>query len=199
MDWKTAGKKGLRGVVRIVFPFQAIIRSVELTRDQVDQHRANMGRLKAMWGEARATLQDEQVTPPNGQSFQQAIAHRAPEALSVAELYRFFLRRKRWALAFAFGFFLVNLVPLTSALAHHLVVRVLFSLAAIVVSSAVLFVIALGAELRLWQLRTQRLSVEEHGGLNDLMATPGWIWQVLDPEIRFKRSTQPNDQRGEGA
>ena len=199
MDWKTAGKKGLRGAIRIVFPFQAIIRSVELTREQVDQHRANMERLKAMWGEARTTLQDEQEAPSNGQSFQQAIADRTPDALSVAELYRFFLRRKRWALAFALGFILLNLVQLSSALAHHLMARFLFSLAAIVVSSAVLFVIALGAELRLWQLRTQRLSAEEHGGLNDLMATPGWIWQVLDPEIRFKRATPPNDQRGEGA
>lgn len=198
MDWKAAGKKGLRGAVRIVFPFRAIIRSVELTRDQVDQHRENMERLKAMWGEARATLHDEQA-PSNGQSFQQAIAQRKPDALSVAELYRFFLRRKRWALAFGLGFFLLNLVPLTSALAHHLVVRVLFSIAAIVVSCAVLFVIALGAELRLWQLRTQRLSAEEHGGLNDLMATPGWVWQVLDPELRFKRATPPNDHRGEGA
>ncbi|AXQ51004.1 hypothetical protein DZC31_30300 (plasmid) [Stenotrophomonas rhizophila] len=65
----------------------------------------------------------------------------------------------------------------------------------LLVSQPAFFLAALGAQLRLWQLKTKRLSVEERGGVRDFMADyPDWFWQLINPEMSMKRSS--NYERG---
>jgi hypothetical protein len=56
----------------------------------------------------------------------------------------------------------------------------------------VFFMVALSAQLRLWQLRTRRLSQTEKGSLQDFISEiRGWWWTVLNPELSRKKGAQP--------
>ena len=65
-------------------------------------------------------------------------------------------------------------------------------LLSIATAMPLLFAMALSAQLRLWQLKTQRLSKEEKGGLKDFIReNRNWFRQLLDPEYGHGKGGRP--------
>jgi hypothetical protein len=174
---KFALKGAGRAVLRILFPFLAIGRTLALSRDAVLGHKerlGHIGRLAARAGR-RQPLSEQAIK--GEQSFEEAIRDRSPGAASVPELYRYFLLQKRIILATGAVFCAVGL--------HAVAQGAWLGIATVISGAPLSFVLALNAQLRLWQLRTRRLSKAERGGLLDFIReTDRWAANVLDPEIR---------------
>ena len=117
---------------------------------------------------------------------------RSQNALSQPELYRYFLRRKRTALGAAVFFVLLSLYGVLGSIWYDNTRGIVLGVVSLVVSQPVFFMVALGAQLRLWQLRTRRLSKEEKGGLRDFTReVKGWWWMTLDPEFGQRKGEVP--------
>ncbi|UUZ48503.1 hypothetical protein LP420_38145 [Massilia sp. B-10] len=109
---------------------------------------------------------------------------RPQDAPSTAALQRRFLRQKRLAIATCGA-----VVGLSGwALANGS----LLAIATLLAAPPLFFMTALSAQLRLWQLRTRRLSKEERGGLRDFIGERRrWYLEVLNPELGKQAGEQP--------
>ena len=170
--------------LKIFLPFSAIRQTAELARREAGRTRANLIVLKELGKSARDAVAGPSSAESRDETFDEAMARRRPDAMSAAQLRRHFLRRKRIAL-FAAALFLAV------ALAQVIVGAWLHSIRAVVLGAVcglsfqpMFFVIALGAQLRIWQLETHRLSASERGGLKDFRhECPGWWRLTLNPEF----------------
>ncbi len=201
MDLKNAAKAGAKGTIwtlwNVIFPLSAVKRTVALTRREIDRNKENFQYLKELSARAKHTLEagegNEQGGP--GRTFEEAMASRSADAPSIVQLYRSFLLRKRWALSIGALFAVSGLYAVVGGLVLGHYKDVLLGGLSLLVSQPAFFLAALGAQLRLWQLKTKRLSVEERGGVRDFMADyPDWFWQLINPEMSMKRSS--NYERG---
>lgn len=181
--------------MHIILPFWSMRQTIRLAKKEASKTKENWAAIKEMSAEAKKALFDgsnpeaEKVTRLS--SFEDAMSNRKPGAMSQDELYLYFLRRKRAAMLAGGLFWLFGLIGLGGGLIDGSARAVIQSALSLVSSSALLFVLALSAQLRLWQLETRRLSVEEKGGLQDYMReNPSWIRQTLSPQYRSKKGAR---------
>jgi len=171
--------------LKILFPFSAMRQSAELARREFDRTRANLVVLKDLGKSARDAVTGTEAERSRDESFDEAMARRSPDAMDTAELRKHFLRRKRIAIFAAALFIASAIVQVTLGVLSHSKLSVALGVVCGLGGQPLFFVIALGAQLRLWQLRTHRLSANERGGLNDFMREcPDWWLATLNPEFR---------------
>ena len=178
-----------RVALRLLLPFAAMRSTVALAKNELERTKEGLAALKNLGDEARKTLLDgiKGKESARNDSFDAAMSNRSKNALTQDELFRYFLRRKRAALGAAAFFALVSLFGITSGMWYGHWMGIASSLISLIASQPVFFMIALGAQLRLWQLRMHRLSREEKGGLQDFMReVKGWWWVTLNPEFGYK-------------
>lgn len=181
--------EGAKGVAKaagtvLALPWRALKANLAQLRRARETHRDNIVYIRDLFDQARNKARHATTEEPvtGAASFRDAMDKRAPGAPSVAQLKKRFLRQKRLALGTCLAFVVLSLV----AIAHGN----LLGIATLLSCLPLFFMAALSAQLRLWQLRTERLSKEEGGGLHDFIRTrPGWFLEVLDPE--FKRNGAP--------
>ena len=177
---------------RVLLPFSAMKRTVVLAKKEVERTKKSLGALKELSDEARKTIV-EGIKGPKEQrndSFADAMSRRSRSALSEEELYRYFLGKKRIAIGTAAFFALMGLFGVLGGIWFGHSRGIALGAISLVASQPVFLMVALGAQLRLWQLRTHRLSKEEKGGLEDFMReVKGWWWVTLDPEFGRKGGT----------
>lgn len=184
MNAKETGKKAAHVALRLVWPGAAIKRTIQNTKKLQEQHERNIIHIKEMFQEVRNNTRSE---PPEEArkdlSFEETMNSREPGSPSIPALYDHFLLKKRLALAVSVAFIAMAIYALANG--------TWLGLAPLLGSPPVFFIIALSAQLRLWQLRTRRLSRAEKGGLQDfLKETRGWCWVVLDPEFSRTKGAQ---------
>lgn len=185
MNAKETGKKAGHIALRLVWPGAAIKKTIEHTKKAKEQHKSNIAHIKGLYQEVRKSAKSEpQEDARKDLSFEEAMNSRAPGSPSIPALYDLFLLKKRLALAVGTAFIAMAIYALANG--------TWLGLAPLLGSPPVFFIIALSAQLRLWQLRTRRLSQAEKGGLPDfLKETRGWWWVVLDPELSRAKGAQP--------
>ena len=185
MNAKQTGKKAGQVVLRLVWPGAAIKKTIEHTKKAQEQHKSNIAHIKGLYQEVRNNAKSEpQEEARKNLSFEEAMNSRAPGSPSIPVLYDLFLLKKRLALAVGAVFIAMAIYALANG--------TWLGLATLLASPPVFFIIALSAQLRLWQLRTRRLSEAEKGGLQDFLAEiRGWWRVVLDPELSRKKGANP--------
>lgn len=179
---KAAGK----ALWRIVFPFSAMRNTVALIEKELQTTKQNLDAIKELGIEAKEKFSDtlKNKKQIRNDSFEEAMRRRSKDALSEKELYASFLRDKRVALGVGLLFVIFSMYGLLDGIALANGRGILLSVMSLIASQPLFFLVALRAQLRLWQLQTRRLSIEEKGGLNDFMReVPDWVWVTLDPEF----------------
>lgn len=187
-------RKAGRVAWRVLLPFSAMRKSVSLAKAEAERTKENLTVLKALGANARKTIADSLKGPESApdDSFDAAMQSRSKNALSQPELYRYFLRKKRVALGAAVFFVLLSLYGILGSIWYDNTRGIVLGVISLVASQPVFFMVALGAQLRLWQLRTHRLSREEKGGLRDFTReVNGWWWMTLDPEFGQREGGEP--------
>ncbi|CAJ6512372.1 Uncharacterised protein [Burkholderia pseudomallei] len=185
MDMKqTAKSVGVEIAKRLFLPFYAFRKNVQSIKAAKQQHAENIVYIKELYArakqqKARAEQQGE-GSVASEQGFEEMMRSRPIGAPSNAELQRRFRFQKRLAIGTGTTFLLMAVY----ALSHGNVLGI-FTLVA---GLPVMFMASLSAQFRLWQLRNQRLSRAEHGGLSDFMREPGWFVSVLDWEFGKQRN-----------
>ena len=177
---------------RVLMPFSAMRGTYNAFRNEAQRNRENIAAIRELGKTARDALLARRDV--RDQTFDEAMQNRAPGALPEADLYRFFLRRKRAAICAIFLFLIMAVLGVLKGVSVDSLRIVVLAVISVVASLPVFFVLALGAQLRLWQLTTRRLSKAEHGGLQDFMRQPGWWQAVLDPEIGRSNRRPPNEK-----
>lgn len=160
----------------LALPWRAIKMNLSYVKKAKESHRQNIVLIGDLLHEAtRKSKRRANAASTNDVSFDDAMNSRGPEAPSIGQLERRFLLQKRMALWAGLAFALLGLL----ALVHGN----LLGIATLLTCIPLFFMAALSAQLRLWQLRTRRLSREERGGLMDFIREiDGWYWDVLNPE-----------------
>ncbi|WP_137808327.1 hypothetical protein [Pseudomonas sp. G(2018)] len=197
MDLKNAVKVGAKGslwtIWHVIMPLSAMKRTLSLTKREIERNKENLQYLKELSAEAKRILSEDEASNEDrpGLSFEEAIASRSPDAPSIPELYRSFLMKKRWALAAGVFFALTGGCAVVGGIVFGHPKDILLGALSLLVSQPVFFMAALGAQLRLWQLKTKRLSVQERGSVRDFISDyRDWFRQLMNPEINWSRQTQ---------
>jgi hypothetical protein len=175
----------LKGAGRVVlflaWPWRAVRTTFTHLGNAKEAHRQNIVYIKDLFNQAsgKAGKATPESAAPGAQSFAEAMASRGPGAPGIEDLLKRFLRQKRLALGTCCAFVLMALYALARGN--------LLGIATLLSCLPLFFMACLSAQLRLWQLRTRRLSREERGGLKDFIREiDGWYWEVLDPEFGKK-------------
>ncbi|NWC90519.1 hypothetical protein [Pseudomonas reactans] len=204
MDVKGTAKKLAKGSARavwhIIVPGAAMKRTLVLTKREIARNKENALFLKDLSVEARRVLSAKKPKegPLYGLSFEDVMAARSPDAPSRTELYRSFLMKKRWALLAATFFAVSGFCAVVGGITFGHPKDIALGAVSLLVSQPVFYMAALGAQLRLWQLQTKRLSVQERGSLRDFMSDyRDWFVQPLNPELNwYRRFEEPNQSNG---
>lgn len=184
-------RKAGRTAWRILFPFAAMWQSMTLAKEELLRTKENLGVLKDLGKRAREVVAEDGAGTPLDRDigFEAAMQRRSRSAMSCDELYAFFLKKKRFALGTGAIFALLGLYAVAGGIWYGHMRGIALGSVSLLASQPVFFMVALGAQLRLWQLRTRRLSREERGGLGDFMReVKGWWWVTLNPEFGRARS-----------
>lgn len=175
---------------RVLLPFAAMRQTVTLAKKELGRTQKSLSTLKNLGDDARKAITDgiKGNSQERDDSFETAMNNRSKDALSQDQLYDFFLRKKRAALLAAALFALLGLYGVLSGIWQGHGRDITLSVISLVASQPIFFLVALSAQLRLWQLRTRRLSKEEKGGLQDFMGeVKGWWWMTLNPEFAHEK------------
>lgn len=185
--WSHARIAG-RFVWRFLLPFTAMRQTAALAKREAQRTRDNLVVLKSLGADAvRELVSRKRQTGPADESFSEAIARRGPDAPSITELRRHFLSRKRITLGTAALFGLLALLEVAVGIWHGSAQAMLFGALCLVGGQPLFFIVALSAQLRIWQLDTHRLSIAERGGVGDFVReVPRWWLVTLDPELGRK-------------
>lgn len=170
----------LLSVLRL--PFRAVRMNIAQIKKARQTHADNIVYIRSLYRQATRTRRQD-AEPITG-GFEEVMLARPQDAPSTAALQRRFLRQKRLAIATC-----AAVVGLSGcALANGS----LLAIATLLAAPPLFFMTALSAQLRLWQLRTRRLSKEERGGLRDFIGERRrWYLEVLNPEIGKPPGEQP--------
>lgn len=169
----------------VLLPWRPVVKSAKLLGEQAQMSVQAADRFKAFIKEA---YKPGEASENENKSFAQALA--SDKSLPLENLEQHFLSRKRLALGFGWLFLcLATLGYLISAYRVDIAgvgIAVLSGLASVSAS----FLLALSAQFRLWQIRTQRLSREEQGSFKDFRRDQrDWILHVIHPEIGLSKRT----------
>jgi hypothetical protein len=164
----------------LALPWRAMRMNLQYMRKAKEAHRDNVVMIRDLYRDAtRKNRREANLLEPVEQSFDDAMNNRGPDAPSIEQLERRFILQKRLALWAGLAFLLLGLVALAKGN--------LLGIATLLTCIPLFFMAALAAQLRLWQLRTRRLSRKEKGGLTDFIREiDGWYWDVLNPEYGKK-------------
>lgn len=190
---KASAKGSLWTIWHVIMPLSAMKRTMELTKREVERNKENLQYLKELSAEAKRVLSVDQASDEErtSLSFDEAMASRSADAPSIPQLYRSFLMKKRWALSAAVLFWLTGSYAVVGGIVFGHPKDILLGALSLLVSQPVFFMAALGAQLRLWQLKTKRLSMVERGGVRDFISDyRDWFRQLINPEINWSRQTQ---------
>lgn len=194
-DQRSKPRRATSMALRLILPFWSMKQTVRLAKSEAARTRQNWTTIKEMSAEARQTLlgaEKSQSEEGVSQGFEEALANRKPGAMSVDQLYVFFLRRKRAALLAGALFWFFGIVGVVCGAIDESTRTVVQSLLSIAAATPLLFSLALSAQLRLWQLETRRLSAAEHGGLEDFFReNRHWLRQTLSPQYGNDKGVQP--------
>lgn len=180
-------RKFFRGFFRVVFPFWSIRQSISVAKKSYQQSKDNLQYIRALKDDAKAAVQASKEKERKNDQFESTMHKYAPDYQAENDAYSYFLRKKRTLLSGALFFLIMGVIGLCTGLIDGQFKRILLSCMTIIASQPLFFVLALGSQLRLWQLETRRLSVEERGGLQDFMKERnGWYWEVIDPQLGYK-------------
>lgn len=174
---------------RVVFPFHAMKQTVLLTKKQIDLTIENASTIKKLW---EKVTQKKKKHPPTkvqaNQGFEAVIRNRSVHAPSEAELYQAFLNKKRKIIGVALLFLITNLASVLFGFYEQDHAQVLLGLLSCLASQPLFILLALSMQLRLWQLKTRRLSKAEKGGLHDfIQENPDWFLQTLNLELKHTK------------
>lgn len=178
-------KKIAKGTGKVVWtllslPWRAVKMNLSFVRRAKETHRSNIVMIRDMVRDVSRSSKRKAAEAVTEQSFDEALESRGPDAPTIEQLERRFLLQKRLSLWTCLAFVVLALY----GIAHGS----LLAIATLVSSPPLFFMAALSAQLRLWQLRTRRLSRAERGGLVDFIREiRGWYWEVLDPEYGKNR------------
>ena len=163
--------------LKLLFPFSAMRQTAALARREADRTRANLIVLKNLSKSARDAVAGPPSTETRDETFDTAMLRRRPNAMNAVDLRKHFLWRKRIALFAAAFFFGSALLQVVAGAWSHSVRAIVLGAICGIGFLPMFFVIALSAQLRIWQLDTHRLSANERG-------VPEWWRVTLNPEIR---------------
>ncbi|GGM26156.1 hypothetical protein GCM10009425_41080 [Pseudomonas asuensis] len=188
---------------RLLTPIPAMKQTIALHKKALEDQKKNLESIKELSSRAAALVKEsrDNSTVQANINFEEAMQRRSANALNIDELYLFFLRKKRAAICAAILFIAFSLVSISTSLAisapalESSIIRftldnkgLVFGIASILVSQPFCFILAMSADLRLWQLKTRRLSKAENGGFEDYKKeNAGWWWSVINPEIGHKK------------
>lgn len=80
----------------MVLPFWAMRQTYRLAKNEVARSKEHLGIIRQLSAEAKETLRDRrEKADDEQQSFSEAMNSRKPGSMSIPELYRYFLSRKR--------------------------------------------------------------------------------------------------------
>lgn len=182
MNFRNAIRLLGRGAGYILWPWSSIKRTFMQMGTAKRSHTGNLVYMRDLLRRSREKMTErgpEEVTgdAEKDVSFEQIFGRHPASTARIAALKRRFLFQKRLALASAAAIITVSICAIANGK--------WLAIATILSSSPLLFMASLSAQLRLWQLRTRRLSRLERGGLQDYFdENPDWVRQVLDPEFR---------------
>ncbi|MBI6605266.1 hypothetical protein [Pseudomonas sp. S4_EA_1b] len=186
-------RRGLSIGLHLVIPFWAMRQTYRLAKNEVSRSKEHLEIIRQLSAEAKETLRDRrEMEESEQQSFSEAMNNRKPGAMSITELYRYFLSRKRACQLAALVLGLFAVLGILLGVHFESSKGVVQGLLSIATAMPLLFAMALSAQLRLWQLKTQRLSKEEKGGLKDFIReNRNWFRQLLDPEYGHGKGGRP--------
>jgi len=174
---------------RTILPFSAMRQSARLVKNEIAVHKENVNMLKEMGSEAKQALQAKKEKTAS-MTFAQAVG---TNSKVIEDLYRGILRQKQYFLLFGALFIVFELLIAGIAVYKHDTSAIFFALISVVITFGLMFVAALGKQLRLWQLQTHRLSVDEQGGFDFFVKeNPTWWILTLSPSSELKRGTHEN-------
>lgn len=178
--------KGTGGVLLSVvrLPFRAVRMNIVQLKKARQVHADNIVYIRSLYRQITKNDSEGTSDAVTTSDFAKVMRSRPEGAPSIEALKRRFLRQKRLALATCAAIIALSLYALSSGS--------LLALATLISSPPLFFMAALSAQLRLWQLRTKRLSVEEKGGLRDFIRERRtWYLEVLNPEFGLQPGEQP--------
>lgn len=184
MNFRNAIRQLGRGVGYVLWPWPSIKRTFTQMNAARQNHADNLVYMRGLLHRARGKMaehrpDEETGSAENDISFEQIFGRYPASMVRIATLKRRFLIQKRLALATAGVIVTVSVCAIANGM--------WLAIATILSSGPLLFMASLSAQLRLWQLRTRRLSRLERGGLRDFFVeNPDWVRQVLDPELGTK-------------
>lgn len=186
-------RRGLSIGLHLVIPFWAMRQTYRLAKNEVARSKEHLGIIRQLSAEAKETLRDRrEKSEDEQQSFSEAMNSRKPGSMSIPELYRYFLSRKRACQLAALVLGLFAVLGILLGVYFDSSKGVIQGLLSIATAMPLLFAMALSAQLRLWQLKTQRLSKAEKGGLKDfIQENRNWFRQLLDPEYGHGKGGRP--------
>ncbi|MGE8051352.1 hypothetical protein ACQKPT_24005 [Pseudomonas monteilii] len=186
-------RRGLSIGLHLVIPFWAMRQTYRLAKNEVARSKEHLGIIRQLSAEAKETLRDRrEKAEDEQQSFSEAMNSRKPGSMSIPELYRYFLSRKRACQLAALVLGLFAVLGILLGVYFDSSKGVIQGLLSIATAMPLLFAMALSAQLRLWQLKTQRLSKAEKGGLKDfIQENRNWFRQLLDPEYGHGKGGRP--------
>lgn len=185
-------RKIVGGIFRVIFPFRAMRESISVAKRSYQQSKDNLKYIRELKEEAREAIKGSKNRQQKNDQFETTMKKFAPDFQTENDAYSFFLKKKRILLLGAFIFLTTGVLGLCVGFIDGAFKAILLSSMSLASSQPLFFILALSAQLRLWQLETRRLSVEERGGLQDFIKERrGWYWEVIDPQFGYK-SDHPN-------
>ena len=165
----------------LALPWRAVKMNMTFLLRAKETHRSNIVMIRDLAQQAARGKKDKSKDASTPElSFEEVMNARGPGAPTMEQLERRFLLQKRLALWTCLAFAMLALFAIARGS--------LLGIATLLTSLPLFFMAALSAQLRLWQLRTCRLSRAEKGGLLDFIKEiKGWYWEVLDPEYGKNR------------
>lgn len=174
---------------RTILPFSAMRQSAQLVKNEIAVHKENVNMLKEMGSEAKQALQAKKEKTAS-MTFAQAVG---TNSKVIEDLHRGILRQKQYFLLFGALFIVFEILIAGIAIYKHDTRAIFFALISVVITFGLMFVAALGKQLRLWQLQTHRLSVDEQGGFDFFVKeNPNWWILTLSHSSELKRGTHEN-------
>jgi len=164
----------------------AMRQTILLAKKEISRTKDNFEVIKELGTEAKQILLG-QPNAANDQSFESAMQGRTES--EVTDLYLRILWQKRIVLGVGCAFAGIAFYTVVRGLINHNLYGVLLGCMSLTAVTPMTLVLALSAQLRLWQIRTRRLSVAERGGIYDFMRETRWLRETLSPEIGQGRKT----------
>jgi len=168
MDAKKAAKATGRTIGFVAFggAWWSMKMSASLLRKEFARTGENAKVLGEMAKEAKekfAAARNKKV--PDVESFDAAAQAAAEKGITIADVYRHYLTRKRIALVMGAAFLCIG--------AAGLALGAVLGLLPLVAGTGFCLEIAWLAEYRLWQVRNRRLAANEHASVRDFACSPG--------------------------